>query len=97
MKKFTATLETENLEGLKRVAISRGWQEHVWQEGEGKTIDNPVSMEDFLIADFPQYLFSTYLAPAYQQEINGAVEQTRQMAIQASKESIIPFIKVTIK
>jgi len=101
MKTFTAILETENLIGLKRVAISRGWQEQLWQEGdeetEGKMIENPITMEDFIIEDFPTYLFSTYLAPAYQPEVDGAVEQTRQLAIEASKESIIPNITVTIK
>jgi len=99
MKTFTAILTTENLEGLKRVAISRGWQEQVWQEGEliqGEMIDNPITMEDFIIADFPTYLFSTYLAPAYQPDVNEAVEQVRQQAIEASRESIIPNITVTI-
>ena len=105
MKTFTAILETENLIGLKRVAISRGWQEQVWQEGEeldglrasGEMIDNPITSEAFIIADFPTYLFNTYLAPAYQPEVQGAVEQARQMATEASKESIIPNITVTIK
>jgi len=100
MKTFTAILETENLIGLKRVAISRGWREQVWQEGDEETqgtmIDNPITAEDFIIADFPTYLFNTYLAPAYQPEVEGAVEQTRQLAIEASKESIVPNITVTI-
>jgi len=100
MKTFTAILETENLIGLKRVAISRGWQEQVWQDGDeetqGEMINNPITIEDFIIADFPTYLFNTYLAPAYQPDVNGAVEQARQMATEASRESIIPNITVTI-
>jgi len=101
MKTFTAILETENMEGLKRVALSRGWQEQVWPEGDGETqgtmIDNPVTAEEFIISDFPQYLFDTYLAPAYQPEVDGAVKQARTQATQVSKDSIVPNITVTIK
>lgn len=103
MYKFTATLETDNIENLKKVARSQGWQEQI--EGEVidedgnisyQIIDNPIPADKFIEENFPQWLASTYLRPAVDESIQQAIQATQQQAEQQANEYLLSKITCTV-